>query len=112
MLRNTSIRSSSGRYIGHGSGYEYSGIDSVKALFMCASLPHRARLDAVGFTPCLVRKRRNLARLDLAAAAPEDVGVAHGDADLLQVRVDRALVGQHEVLVGAVGDAHDVHVAE
>src|SRR5205823_3233363 len=51
-------------------------------------------------------------RFDLAAAAPEDVGVAHRDADGFQVLVDGALMGEDEVFVGAVRDAHDVDVAE
>src|SRR5688500_5632353 len=52
--------------------------------------------------PLLVHDRRDLARLDLAAAAPEDVRVAYRDAARAQVLVDRALVGQHQLAFRAV----------
>src|SRR5687768_6577491 len=52
--------------------------------------------------PLLVRRRGDLARLDLAAAAPEDVGVGDGDVDVVQVLVDRALVFKHQRAVRAV----------
>ena len=49
---------------------------------------------------------------DFAAAAPEDVGVADGDADGLEVFVDGCFVSHDAVFFGAVNDAHDVDVAE
>src|SRR4029078_11521854 len=77
------------------------------------SLPHRLWVQAVRGAELAVGDGGDLAGLDLAAAAPEDVGIAHRDAgDGNQVLVDRALVGEDEVFVGAVGDAHDVDVAE
>src|SRR5690348_13054813 len=42
--------------------------------------------------PLFIRVRRNLGRLDLAAAAPEDIGVTHRHADAREVLVDRLLV--------------------
>jgi len=56
--------------------------------------------------------RADLAGFDLAAAAPEDVGVEQRDVDVGQVFVDRGLVGEHGLLVGAVDDAHDVHIGK
>src|SRR4051794_35845892 len=76
------------------------------------SCPHRVRVHPDLRTPLPVRLWRDLARLDLAAAAPEDVGVTDGDADGSQMFVDGFLVGENAFLFHAVGDAHDVDVAE
>src|SRR5690606_28682007 len=62
--------------------------------------------------PLVENDRADLARLDLAATAPEDVRVLNRNADAFQVAVDGRLVGEHGVLVGAVDDAHDVDVGE
>src|SRR6185503_18320185 len=59
-----------------------------------------------------VRDRRNLRRFDLAASAPEHVGVENGHAHLSDMPVYRFLVLQHELFVGAMRDTHDVHVRE
>ena len=56
--------------------------------------------------------RGNLARLDFAATAPEDVRVSDRDADAREVRVDRGFVREDAFLFGAVADSHDVHVVE
>src|SRR5688500_7669219 len=63
------------------------------------SRPHRLGFDPVPPAPFAVGERRDLARLDLAAAAPEHVGVAHGDADGSEVLVDRLLVGEDAFLL-------------
>src|SRR5688572_393765 len=56
--------------------------------------------------------RRNLARLDLAAAAPEDVRIAHRDATRGQMLVDRFLMLEHALLLRAMRDRHNIHVVE
>src|SRR5579872_4006173 len=63
-------------------------------------------------TKFFIRERRDFRRLDLAAAAPENVGVAHRDSGLCQMRIDCGLVREHDLLFGAVDDAHDVDVAK
>src|SRR4051794_17968326 len=73
---------------------------------------HRIRIHAVLRTPRPIRLRRDFAGLDLAAAAPEDVGVADGDADGGEVFVDGFLVGEDALFFRAMRDAHDVDVAE
>ena len=74
--------------------------------------PHGLGVQSLGLTPVLVLKRRDFAGLDFAAAAPEDVGVGDGDALIGEVGVDGVFVGEEQLLVGAVGDAHDVDVIE
>src|SRR5262245_54219272 len=56
--------------------------------------------------------RRNFARLDLAAAAPEDVRVVDRNPALLEVRIDRGLVRKHAILFRAVTHRHNVDVGE
>src|SRR5205085_9666825 len=60
---------------------------------------HRIGIDPLALTEFPVRGRADFARLDFAAAAPEDVGVAHRDADGFQVLVDGVLVREDEVFV-------------
>ena len=54
----------------------------------------------------------DLAGFDLAAAAPEDVGVFDRDAGVDEVFVDGGFVGEDGFFVGAVDDAHDVDIGE
>src|SRR6266511_1236043 len=77
-----------------------------------ASLPHRFRLNALRGAPMAVGRWRDLAGLNLAAAAPEDVGVSEIDARFAEVLVDGGLVSENELFVDAVGHAHDVDVAK
>src|SRR5688572_3688968 len=69
-------------------------------------------VEAHRLTPGAVRRRHNLGRLDLAAAAPEDVGVADKNAERREMGVNRRLVLDNEVLVEAVRHRHHVDVAE
>ncbi len=64
------------------------------------------------FYPLFVGEGGDFAGFDFAASAPEDVGVADGDADFGEVGIDGGFVGEDTVFVGAVGDAHDVDVIE
>src|SRR5437763_1587612 len=68
--------------------------------------PHRFRTQPILFAPFPVCLRGDFAGLDLAAAAPEDVGVAHRDADGTEMFVDGLLVGEDALLFHSVGDAH------
>ncbi len=54
----------------------------------------------------------DLAGFDLAATAPEDVGVFNWDAARLEVGVDGGFVLHDEVAIGAVDDTHDIDIAE
>src|SRR4051795_6158143 len=76
------------------------------------SLFHRLRIHTQALTEIDVRERRNLRRLDLAAAAPEHIRVRHRPPDLREIRVDGRLVREHRVLLRSVRHGHDVHVAE
>src|SRR3954453_11982413 len=49
---------------------------------------HRGRVDTHVRAPAQVSRWHNLRRLDLAAAAPEHVGVGHRDAQRAQMVVD------------------------
>src|SRR5689334_10199404 len=62
--------------------------------------------------PFRVHARRNLRRLDLAAATPEHVRVRDRHSDGREVRIDRLFVREHEGLFGPVGDGHDIHICE
>src|SRR5690606_10337832 len=73
---------------------------------------HFLRVDVTRAAPFAIGLRQDLGRLDLAAAAPEHVRIAYRDAGLGKVPVDGGLVGEHGFLLGAVGNAHDVHVRE
>ena len=55
---------------------------------------------------------RNLGGFDLGAAAPEDVGVADGNAFCCEVFVDGGLVLHDLGFLGAVHHAHDIDVAK
>ena len=48
----------------------------------------------------------------MGAEGPEDVGVGCGDVDVGEVAVDDGFVVAEDMLVGAVGDGHDVDVVE
>src|SRR5690349_24803585 len=50
---------------------------TMTAASLSLSLTHRVRIDAVLCAEIAVRERRDLARLDLAAPAPEHVRVQH-----------------------------------
>src|SRR6266542_5986235 len=76
------------------------------------SLTNRIGVHSDRRAPLPVRERRDLRRLDLAAAAPEHVRVRDWDADLREVLVDGLLVREHEILLRPVRHRHDVHVAE
>ena len=62
--------------------------------------------------PLTVNLGRDLRRHNFRASAPEDVGVANGNADGFEVLIDRRFVLQDFILLGAVDDAHDVDVPE
>ena len=62
--------------------------------------------------PLLEDDGADLARLDLASATPEDIGVFKRDTDIGEMLVNRGFVGQHGILVGAVNDTHDVHIGK
>ena len=62
--------------------------------------------------PVFVSKGRNLGGFDLAASTPEDIGVGDGNASFDEVGVDGGLELHHAILLGAVGDGHDVHIIE
>src|ERR1041384_342118 len=66
--------------------------------------------NAIFIGPFPVSGWRNLARFDFAAATPEHVRVAHLDPGFFKMPVDCSLVCEQQLLVGAVGDAHDVDV--
>src|SRR6185503_17747394 len=63
-------------------------------------------------TPITIGLRCDFARLDFAAAAPEDVRVTHFNATTRKVRVDGGLVREHELLVGAMRHAHHIYIAK
>src|SRR5215470_4882762 len=77
-----------------------------------SSIHHLLCIDTDLRTPLPVCDRRNLRRLDLASSAPEDVGVTDRDADRREVLVDGPLMRQHAILLRAMRDGHDVHVAK
>src|SRR5687768_28676 len=64
-------------------------------------------VEAHRLTPGAVRRRH-----DLAAATPEDVGVANRNAERREMDVNRRLVLDDEVLVEPVRHRHHVDVAE
>ena len=56
--------------------------------------------------------RSNLRRFDLAATAPEDVGIGKLHSGLAQVPVDRRFMGEHDRLLHPMRDGHDVDVVK
>src|ERR1035437_3457863 len=84
----------------------------VKGLF---GVTHGGGVDGLGVEPGGVGEGGDFGGFDFGASAPEDVGV--GDLEEAafgagEVGVDGGLVGEDHLLVGAVGDAHDVDVVE
>src|SRR5207248_1187754 len=65
-------------------------------------LAHRVRIEAGLQAELSIGDRRDLRGLDLASAAPEHIGIRNIDARLSEMRVDRALMGQQQVLVEPV----------
>ena len=62
--------------------------------------------------PAAVDLRRDLGRLDLTPAAPEDIGVGYWDPRLFEVVIDCGLMRQNGILFGAMDYSHDIYVAE
>src|ERR1051326_1112433 len=75
-------------------------------------LTNRIGIHAHRRAPLPIRERRDLRRLDLAAAAPDHARPRDRAATRLQMLVDRLLVREHEILLRPVRHRHDVHVAE
>ena len=63
-------------------------------------------------SPPGVFNRRDLGRLYLAAAAPEDVRVENRNPCFLEMVVDGRLVREHQIFIRTVRHGHNVHVAE
>src|SRR5437016_3824492 len=76
------------------------------------SSPYRIGAESLALSPLPIRKRRNLARFDLAAATPEHIRVAHDDTGFFEMPVNGGFVRKQHLFVRAVGDAHDVDVME
>ena len=62
--------------------------------------------------PFEMRLRRNFRWLDLAPAAPKNIGVAYWNRARVEMRVDRSLMFEQALFIGSVRDRHDVHIAE
>lgn len=62
--------------------------------------------------PVLVGKGRDFGGFDFTASAPEHIGVGNGDTGFDKVGVDGGFELHDAVLLGAVGDSHDVHIVE
>src|SRR5581483_9313007 len=62
--------------------------------------------------PIAINLRHDFARFDLAAAAPENVGVVHRHADRMKMSIYRRFVFEQKRFVGTVRDRHDVDVFE
>ena len=62
--------------------------------------------------PLVIDFGRDFGRLDLAAAAPENVVVTYWDPNVFEMLVDRRLVLEHDLFVRSVDDAHDVDAAK
>src|ERR1051325_178575 len=73
---------------------------------------HVSGVDAHACAPVAIGLRNDFTRLDLTAAAPEDVRVTHGDAAILEMLVDRSFVRENQLLLAAVRHTHNVDVAK
>src|SRR5262249_10072787 len=62
--------------------------------------------------PLVIYARRNFGRLDLAAPAPEHVGVRNGDIARPQVLIDRRFMIEEQSFVRATRDSYDIDVPE
>lgn len=62
--------------------------------------------------PVFVSEGRDFRGLDLAASAPEDIGVGDRDAGFDKVGVDGGFELHDAIFLCAVGDGHDVHIIE
>lgn len=60
--------------------------------------------------PILVNEGRDFGGFDFAASTPEDIGVAHGEANLFKVAVDRGFESEDAIAICPVGHGHDVHI--
>src|SRR5690349_4254755 len=74
--------------------------------------PHSCRLRGYLAQPIPINHRRNFRRLDLAAAAPKNIGIRNRDIFRSEMRVDRRLVLEQSRFVSTVRDGHDIDVAK
>ena len=62
--------------------------------------------------PVFVSEGRDFGGFNLAAPAPEDIGVGDRDTSFDEVGIDGGFELHDAILLGAVGDSHDVHIIE